>query len=281
MSDGAGIGSTGSSGGGGGGGLSGHGGGNGGGGDGRVRVLIVDDDALVRAGLRLMLDGARGISVVGEAADGDEVPEAVDLHRPDVVLLDLRMPRVNGITALRRLQADRSRGRPDPPSPSSSPLQPSPASQSPSQPSALRQAPAPQVIVLTTFDSDQNVLQALRAGAAGFLLKDTPPALIADAVLTVAAGDPMLSPQITRRLMDRVAGAADAAELARRRLSSLTPREHDVVLALARGGANAEIAVALEMSVATVKAHVSRVLEKLELSNRTQLALLAHDAGLV
>jgi len=214
----------------------------------RIRVLIVDDDALVRAGLRLMLDGAEGIGIVGEAADGDEVPAAVDRHAPDVVLLDLRMPRVNGITALRRLAA-----RPDP----------------------------PRVIVLTTFDADQNVLQALRAGAAGFLLKDTPPAQISAAVRAVAAGDPMLSPQITRRLMDRVAVAADAAEQARARLAALTPRERDVVLALAEGMANAEIAESLRMGVATVKAHVSRVLEKLELSNRTQLALLAHDAGLV
>ena len=213
-----------------------------------VRVLIVDDDALVRSGLRLMLDGAAGISIVGEAADGDEVPAAVDRCAPDVVLLDLRMPRVNGITALRRLAA-----RPR----------------------------APRVLVLTTFDADRNVLQALRAGAAGFLLKDTPPAQIAAAVRAVAAGDPMLSPQITRRLMDRVAGAADAAESARARLEALTPRERDVVLALAEGLANAEIATSLEMSVATVKAHVSRVLEKLELSNRTQLALLAHDAGLI
>jgi DNA-binding NarL/FixJ family response regulator len=214
----------------------------------RIRVLIVDDDALVRSGLRLMLDGAEGIGIVGEAADGDEVPAAVDRHAPDVVLLDLRMPRVNGITALRRLAA-----RPDP----------------------------PRVIVLTTFDADRNVLQALRAGAAGFLLKDTPPAQISAAVRAVAAGDPMLSPQITRRLMDRVAVAADAAEQARARLAALTPRERDVVLALAEGMANAEIAESLRMGVATVKAHVSRVLEKLELSNRTQLALLAHDAGLV
>ena len=212
----------------------------------RVRVLIVDDDALVRSGLRLMLDGAEGIRIVGEAADGDEVPAAVDACAPDVVLLDLRMPRVNGITALRRLAA---RARP------------------------------PRVIVLTTFDADQNVLQALRAGAAGFLLKDTPPARISAAVRAVAAGDPMLSPQITRRLMDRAATAADAAEQARTRLAGLTPRERDVVLALAEGLANAEIATSLEMSVATVKAHVSRVLEKLELSNRTQAALLAHDAG--
>ena len=213
----------------------------------RIRVLIVDDDALVRAGLVLMLDGAPGIAVVGQAADGDEVGQAVDRHAPDVVLLDLRMPRVNGITALRRLRA---------------------------------RANPPQVIVLTTFDSDQNVLQALRAGAAGFLLKDTSPTQIAEAVRRVAAGDPMLSPQITRRLMDQVTVAADAADSARRKLAALTPRERDVALALARGEANAEIATALDMSVATVKAHVSRIMTKLEAANRTQVALLAHDAGL-
>ena len=215
--------------------------------DRRIRVLIVDDDALVRAGLVMMLDGANGISVVGQAADGDELPAAIDAHAPHVVLLDLRMPRVNGITALRRLRA-----RPNP----------------------------PEVIVLTTFDSDQNVLHALRAGAAGFLLKDTPPRQIAEAVQRVAVGEPMLSPQITRRLLSQVTEAADAQIEARAKLSTLTPRERDVVLALARGEANAEIAAGLEMSVPTVKAHVSKILEKLKLSNRTQAALLAHDAGL-
>jgi DNA-binding NarL/FixJ family response regulator len=215
--------------------------------DRRIRVLIVDDDALVRAGLVMMLDGANGIAIVGQAADGDEVPAAVDAHAPDVVLLDLRMPRVNGIMALRRLRA-----RPNP----------------------------PEVIVLTTFDSDQNVLHALRAGAAGFLLKDTPPPQIVEAVKRVALGEPMLSPQITRRLLNQVTEAADAQIDARAKLSTLTPRERDVVLALARGEANAEIAADLEMSVATVKAHVSKILEKLELTNRTQAALLAHDAGL-
>jgi DNA-binding NarL/FixJ family response regulator len=215
--------------------------------DRRIRVLIVDDDALVRAGLVMMLDGANGIAIVGQAADGDEVPAAVDAHAPDVVLLDLRMPRVNGIMALRRLRA-----RPNP----------------------------PEVIVLTTFDSDQNVLHALRAGAAGFLLKDTPPPQIVEAVKRVALGEPMLSPQITRRLLNQVTEAADAQIDARAKLSTLTPRERDVVLALARGEANAEIAAGLEMSVATVKAHVSKILEKLELTNRTQAALLAHDAGL-
>jgi DNA-binding NarL/FixJ family response regulator len=212
-----------------------------------IRVLLVDDDALVRAGLAMMLDGAHGIEVVGEAGDGDQVPAAVDLHHPDVVLMDLRMPRVNGIVATRRLRA---RTRP------------------------------PEVIVLTTFDTDENVLRALRAGAGGFLLKDCPPAEIVAAVQRVAAGEPMLSPQITRRLMDRVAEQAGAYEQTRRALARLTPRERDVVIEVGQGRSNAEIGDDLNMSVPTVKAHVSRILIKLELNNRTQIALLAHDAGL-
>jgi DNA-binding NarL/FixJ family response regulator len=212
-----------------------------------VRVLIVDDDALVRAGLTMMLDGAHGITVVGEAADGADVPAAADAHAPDVVLMDLRMPRVDGITATRRL-----RRRPHP----------------------------PEVIALTTFDTDDNILHALRAGASGFLLKDTPPARIVEAVRHVAAGDPILSPQVTRRLMDRAASQAGAHERARAALATLSPRENEVALAVARGRSNAEIAAELFMSVATVKAHVSSVLTKLGLDNRTQLALLAHDAGL-
>lgn len=213
-----------------------------------LRVLLVDDDALVRAGLSMMLDGVHGIEVVGEAGDGDEVLGAADAHAPDVVLMDLRMPRVDGITATRRL-----RRRPRP----------------------------PEIIVLTTFDSDEDILYALRAGASGFLLKDTPPAQIVDAVRRVAAGDPILSPRITRRLMDRAAVQAGAYERARAALAVLSPRENDVVLAVAQGRTNAEIAAELFMSVTTVKAHVSSILSKLGVDNRTQIALLAHDAGLV
>lgn len=213
-----------------------------------LRVLLVDDDALVRAGLSMMLDGVHGIEVVGETGDGDEVLGAADAHAPDVVLMDLRMPRVDGITATRRL-----RRRPRP----------------------------PEIIVLTTFDSDEDILYALRAGASGFLLKDTPPAQIVDAVRRVAAGDPILSPRITRRLMDRAAVQAGAYKRARAALAVLSPRENDVVLAVAQGRTNAEIAVELFMSVTTVKAHVSSILSKLGVDNRTQIALLAHDAGLV
>ena len=213
-----------------------------------IKVLLVDDDALVRAGLTMMLDGANGIAVVGEAADGDQVPAAVDAHAPDVVLMDLRMPRTGGITATRRLRA-----RPR----------------------------APEVIVLTTFDADENVLGGLRAGASGFLLKDSPPPRIVEAIRRVAAGDPILSPEITRRLMDRAAAQAGARERARAALATLTPREHEVAVGVARGETNAEIAARLFMSLATVKSHITHILNKLALTNRTQIALLAHDADLV
>jgi DNA-binding NarL/FixJ family response regulator len=213
----------------------------------KVRVLVVDDDALVRAGLMMMLDGTGGIAVVAEAADGDQALEVAAAHPLDVVLMDLRMPRVDGITATRRLRA---RNNP------------------------------PAVIVLTTFDTDENVLRALRAGASGFLLKDSPPARIVEAIVRVAAGDPILSPSITRRLMDRAVTESGSYDRARAALAALSPREQEVTMAVARGHTNAEIAAALAMSVATVKAHISRILTKLELGNRTQIALLAHDAGL-
>ena len=214
-----------------------------------IRVLLVDDDALVRSGLRMMLTGAEGIEVVGEADDGRAVLGAVDLHRPDVVLMDIRMPQLDGIAATRLLRA-----QPDP----------------------------PQVIVLTTFDADELVLRALQAGAAGFLLKDTPPAEIVRAIELVHAGEGMLSPAVTRRLIALVAGESDAAERhadARERLESLSAREHEVALAIGEGRANAEIAAELHMSVATVKAHVSRILDKLGVDNRVQIALLVQDAA--
>jgi len=212
-----------------------------------IRVLLVDDDALVRAGLSMMLNGAGDLVIVGEAGDGDQVPAAVAKHKPDVVLMDLRMPRVDGITATRRLRA-----APQP----------------------------PEVIVLTTFDADENVLGALRAGASGFLLKDAPPAQIAEAIRRVAAGDPILSPAVTRRLMRRAADQENTREQALRQLTGLSPREREVVQAIAEGQTNAEIAASLLMSVPTVKAHVTHILTKAGLANRTQIALLAHDAGL-
>jgi DNA-binding NarL/FixJ family response regulator len=212
-----------------------------------VRVAIVDDDALVRAGLIMMLDGVHGISIVGEAADGNQVMQLVDAHAPDVILMDIRMPKVDGIVATGRV-----RRRPNP----------------------------PEVLVLTTFDTDDHVVRALRAGASGFLLKDTPPAKIVAAIHAVADGEPAISPQVMRRLMDRVAVAADQHQKAQNRLKALTEREVEVVRAVATGHSNAEIATALFMSIATVKAHISSILSKLGLDNRTQIALLAHDAGL-
>jgi DNA-binding NarL/FixJ family response regulator len=213
-----------------------------------TRVLLVDDDALVRSGLRMMLAGAAGIEVVGEADDGRGVLPAVDRHRPDVVLMDIRMPHLDGIAATRLL-----RGQPSP----------------------------PEVIVLTTFDADELVVRALQAGAAGFLLKDTPPAEIVRAIELVHAGDGMLSPAVTRRLIALVAGDSDAGERresASARLDSLSAREREVALAVGRGCANADIAAELHMSVATVKAHVSRLLSKLEVDNRVQIALLVQEA---
>ncbi|WP_433388242.1 response regulator [Micromonospora sp. KLBMP9576] len=212
-----------------------------------IRVLLVDDDAMVRAGLSMMLDGVAGIVVVGEAADGQEAVVASDAHAPDVVLMDIRMPRVDGITATRRLRA---------------------------------RAHGPEVIVLTTFDTDENILHALRAGASGFLLKDTAPPQVVEAVTRVAAGEPILSPRVTRRLMDRTVTQAGAYARARAALAALTPREHQVALEIARGRTNADIATELAMALTTVKAHVSSILTKLGLDNRTQIALLAHDAGL-
>jgi DNA-binding NarL/FixJ family response regulator len=215
-----------------------------------IRVLLVDDDALVRSGLRMMLAGAPTLDVVAEASDGREVLEAVDRHRPDVVLMDIRMPLLDGIAATRLLVA-----------------QPSP----------------PAVVVLTTFNADELVLRAIQAGAAGFLLKDTPPAEIVRAVELVHAGESILSPAVTRSVMSMLAGDSDEgvrAERARALVACLTTRERDVALAIGLGHGNAEIAAALHLSVATVKGHVSRLFEKLEATNRVQIALLVRAAGL-
>jgi DNA-binding NarL/FixJ family response regulator len=214
-----------------------------------VRVLLVDDDPLVRSGLKMMLAGAEGIEVVGEVDDGRGVLAAVDSHHPHVVLMDIRMPELDGIAATR----------------------------------LLRQQPrTPAVLVLTTFHADELVLSALRAGAAGFLLKDTPPEELVRAIEAVHAGDSVLSPTVTRTLVELVAGDADADERhqrAHRRLATLSPREYDVALAVGRGLSNAEIAGELFMSVATVKAHVSRLLTKLDADNRVQIALLVQESN--
>jgi DNA-binding NarL/FixJ family response regulator len=214
----------------------------------QIRVLIVDDDALVRAGLAMLLAGAEGIKVVGEAVDGSEVADAVAEHRPDIVLMDIRMPGMDGLAATELVRA---------------------------------QSAAPEVIVLTTFEVDDYVVRALRAGASGFLLKDTPPAEIVHAVRAVAAGEPMLSAAVTRRLISHVRDSegGERRRHACEQLNRLTEREREVAVAIGQGKSNAEISRELYMSVATAKAHVSRVLEKLALNNRVQIALLAHDAG--
>ena len=212
-----------------------------------IRVLLVDDDALVRAGLRMILSSAEEIEVVGEAVDGADAVAAVQAHRPDVVLMDIRMPGMDGIAAT----------------------------------SALRRlATPPHVIVLTTFQADEHVMSALRAGADGFLLKDTAPAEIVQAVRLVAAGEAMLSPSVTRTLLAHLGDdeATDRRRLAAQRLSSLTDREREVATAVGSGASNAEIAASLFMSEATVKAHVSRLLTKLEVANRVHVAILVHDA---
>ena len=213
----------------------------------KVRVLLVDDDALVRAGLRMILSSSEEVEVVGEAADGADAVAAVQAHRPDVVLMDIRMPEVDGITAT----------------------------------SALRRLPAPpRVIVLTTFQADEHVLRALRAGADGFLLKDTAPTDIVEAVRLVAAGEAMLSPSVTRTLLAHLGddGLADRRRTANEQLASLTDREREVAFEVGSGASNAEIAATLFMSEATVKAHVSRLLTKLGVANRVQIAIVVHDA---
>ena len=215
-----------------------------------VKVMLVDDDALVRAGLALILGGAPDLEVVAQASDGADAVARAREVRPDVVLMDIRMPIMNGLDATERLMA-----------------QPQP----------------PEVVVLTTFDADDHVVRALAAGASGFLLKDTPPEQIVEAVRRVAAGDPILSPSVTRQLIARVQdlGGDDRATKARERLADLTDRERDVALALARGLSNADVARELHLSVPTVKAHISRLFSKLNVTNRVQIAICVHDAGLV
>ncbi|MEU9187796.1 response regulator transcription factor [Streptomyces sp. NPDC048484] len=221
-----------------------------------LRVLVADDQTLVRTGFRLIL-GADGIDVVAEATNGTEAVEAVRRTRPDVVLMDVRMPEMDGLEATRRILA----GAPD----------------------------TPRVIILTTFDLDQYVYAALSAGASGFLLKDVTPEHLTAAVRTVRTGDALLAPAITRRLVQRFAGAehrhsaqrgSDTADL-HRGLASLTPRELEVLGLLARGLSNAELAGRLHLAEATVKTHVSRVLAKLGLRDRVQAVIVAYETGLV
>ena len=212
-----------------------------------VRVLLVDDDALVRAGLRIILSSADDLEVVGEADDGSRAEAAVRAHRPDVVLMDIRMTEMDGISATAVLRG---------------------------------LDPAPRVIVLTTFQADEQVMSALRAGASGFLVKDTPPAEIINAVRLVAAGDAIISPSVTQTLLSHF-GAGRASErhrAAAQRLDTLTDREREVAREIGSGASNAEIAATLFMSEATVKAHVSRLFSKLDVTNRVQIAIVVHDA---
>ncbi|WP_432519646.1 response regulator [Kineococcus sp. SYSU DK006] len=216
-----------------------------------VRLLLADDDPLVRSALTMVFGALPDVELVGEAVDGEEAVQRTCELRPDVVLVDLRMPRCDGVEATTRITA----------------------------------GTAARVVVLTTFGDDASVLAAVRAGASGFLLKDTPPADLVAAVRRAAAGEPVLSPEVTRRLMARVAAqlppAPSRGTLAAQALQSLSPREHQVALAIGRGLSNAEIAAELGVGTATVKAHATRVMAGLGVGNRVQVALAVHDAGLL
>lgn len=212
------------------------------------RLVIVDDDPMVRTGLRLILGGEPDLEIVGEAGDGREAMRVIDDLKPDVVLMDIRMPVQDGLTTTEHL--------------------------------LTRPAP-PRILVLTTFDADDMVLRALRLGAAGFLLKDTPPPKMIEAVRNVANGEPALSPSVTRQLI----AAATRHDLPRTHaqgeLARLTEREREVAVEVARGASNAEIAQRLYMSVATVKANITRIFTKLETDNRVHVAMKVRDAGLL
>lgn len=218
--------------------------------DSMIRVLLVDDDPLVRSALALMLGGQSDIDVVGEAPNGQVGVALVGELDPDVVLMDIRMPVMDGLEATQVLHQ-----------------QPSP----------------PAVVVLTTFDADDHVVRAVAAGADGFLLKDTPPSDIVHAIRTVAAGDAMLSPSATRSIVSRLRSStsSDRSTAAADRLTVLTERELEVAVCVGRGLSNSEIASELYLSVPTVKSHVSRLLAKLDSTNRVQVAMIVHDAGLV
>lgn len=213
-----------------------------------IRVLVADDQDLVRAGLRMILEAAGELDVVAEAADGDAAVELAMEHRPDVVLMDIRMPRCDGIQATRRLATI---------------------------------ATPPKVIVLTTFDTDDNVYEALAAGASGFLIKTAPPARLIDAVRCVHAGEALLAPSVTQRLIQEHLGRSRPDTALLRQLDALTDREREVLALIGRGHSNSEIARELVVSEATVKTHVNRVLGKLQLRDRVQAVVLAYESGLV
>jgi DNA-binding NarL/FixJ family response regulator len=211
-----------------------------------VRVIVADDQAISRQGLRMILESGGGIEVIGEAVDGLDALGQVQRRRPDVVLMDIRMPRMDGLEATRR----------------------------------LRDVEGVQVIVITTFDLDEYVIEALRAGAVGFLVKDSPRERIVEAVHAVAGGDALISPEVTRRLLDRFVSNAPA-RAGDPRLAELTPRERDVLLEIAAGHSNAAIAARLHLEESTVKGHVRRLLAKLGLASRVQAVIFAYETGLV
>jgi DNA-binding NarL/FixJ family response regulator len=215
-----------------------------------IRVLVADDQTLVRAGFRVLVESAPDLEVVGEAGDGVEAVELARRELPDVVLMDIRMPRMDGLEATRRIVA-------------------------------LDRAEGIRVLVLTTFDLDEYVYEALRAGASGFLLKDTPPADLLAAIRVVAAGDALLAPSVTRRLIAEFARRPEPSAVTPAALAALTDREREVLALVARGLSNAEIAELLVVSGATAKTHVSRVLAKLHARDRAQLVMLAYETGLV
>jgi DNA-binding NarL/FixJ family response regulator len=216
-----------------------------------IRVLLVDDQSLVRVGFRMILQDEADIEVVGEAADGQAAIEAAATHRPDVIVMDIRMPVLDGIAATRAIVHDGI-------------------------------APRPRVLVLTTFDADEYVVDALRAGASGFLLKDVTPTDFVNALRIVAAGEALLSPAVTRRLLERFAARLPRADTTRAAaLRTLTDREVEVLKLIARGFSNREIAEQLVLAEPTVKTHVSHVLEKLDLRDRAQAVVVAYEAGLV
>lgn len=213
-----------------------------------IRVLIADDQALVRSGFRMILEAREGVEVVGEAENGAQALELVRELAPDVVLMDVRMPVLDGVEATRRL---------------------------------LEAGSSARVIILTTYDLDEYVFQALRAGASGFLLKDVQPASLVEAIRVVASGEALLAPSITRRLLDRFASLDSSERKPPPELDSLTPREIEILRLVAGGLSNAEIAAKLVLSETTVKTHVSSVLRKLNLRDRVQAVVLAYEAGLV